>query len=207
MAKKRVSKFRNYEEARESLRSSIIERPFVTEEIDMFDRNGYVISEFGPVWQLGVNTPSVERILIVPLYSSVVPSDDNMEVGKLRPELKREIDRPEGANLLTRSLIQIYSDLLGWNTNRIRAIKEYDTFGCAADVIIPCAVGKWVLYNLPRLRYKKTVSVTGELVHTETIFRAIWLNPNISSDEPLVKACMSELSHSGVKYIGNNNIS
>lgn len=206
MAKKRVSKFRNYEEAKESLRSSIIEGPFITEEIDMFDRNGYVISEFGPVWQLGINTPSVERILIVPLYSSVVPSDDNMEVGKLRPELKREIDRPEGANLLTRSLIQIYSDLLGWNTNRIRAIKEYDTFGDAADVIITCAVGKWVIYNLPRLRYKKTVSVNSEMVHTETIFSAILINPNISSDDRLVKAWMSEVRQSVVKYIGKNNI-
>lgn len=215
MAKKSVSKFRNYEEARESFRSSIIERPFVTEEIDMFDRNGYVVSEFGPVWQLGVNTPSVERILIVPLYSSVVPSDGNMEVGKLRPELKREIDRPEGANLLTRSLIQIYSDLLGWNTNRIRAIKEYDTFGDAADVITTCAAGKyiisgaskWVIYNLPRLRYEKTVrSVNGEMVHTETIFSAILINPNISSDDRLVKAWMSEVRQSVVKYIGKNNI-
>ena len=214
MAKKSVSKFRNYEEARESFRSSIIERPFVTEEIDMFDRNGYVVSEFGPVWQLRINTPSVERILIVPLYSSVVPSDGNMEVGKLRPELKREIDRPEGANLLMRSLIQIYSDLLGWNTNRIRAIKEYDTFGDAADVITTCAAGKdiisgaskWVIYNLPRLRYEKTVSVNGEMVHTETIFSAILINPNISSDDQLIKAWISEVRQSVVKHIGKNNI-
>lgn len=214
MAKKSVSKFRNYEEAKESFRSSIIEGPFVIEEIDMFDRNGCVVSEFGPVWQLRINTPSVERILIVPLYSSVVPSDGNMEVGKLRSELKQEIDRPEGANLLTRLLTQTYSDLLGWDTNRVRSIKDYDTLGDAADVITKCAVGKdiisgaseWVIYNLPRLRYEKTVNVNGEMVRTETIFSAILINPNISSDDQLIKAWISEVRQSVAKHIGKNNM-
>lgn len=214
MAKKSVSKFRNYEEAKESLRSSIIERPFVTEEIDMFDRNGYVVSEFGPVWQLDINTPSVERILIVPLYSSVVPSDVNIEVGKFRPELKQEIDRPMAANLLTRLLIQTYLDLLGWGTNCVRAMMNYDTLGDAADVITTCAVGKdvvsgasrWAIFRLPRLKYKKTIEDGGRVVRTETVFSAILINPNISSDDQLVKAWVSEVRQTVANYIGSDNM-
>lgn len=214
MAKKSVSKFRNYEEAKESFRASIIERPFKTEEIDMFDRNGRVISEFGPVWQLRVNIPLVERVLIVPLYSSVVPSDNNIEVGGLRPELKREIDRPMGANLLTRSLIQTYSKMLGWDTSRIRSMRDYDTLGDAADVVATCAVGKdiisgaskWAIFRLPRLKYKKTVEVDGRVVRTETVFSAILINLNISSDDQLVKAWVSEVRQTVTNYIGNDNM-
>lgn len=214
MAKKSVSKFRNYEEAKESFRASIIERPFKTEEIDMFDRNGRMISEFGPVWQLRVNTPSVERILIVPLYSSVVPSDDNMEVGKFRPELKQEIDRPMGANLLTRLLTQTYLDLLGWNAISVRSMRNYDTLGDAADVITTCAVGKdiisgasrWAIFRLPRLKYKKTVEVDGRVVQTETVFSAILINLNISSDDQLVKVWVSEVRQTVANYIGEDNM-
>lgn len=214
MAKKSVSKFRNYEEAKESFRASIIERLFGLEQMDVFDRNGCVISEFGPVWQFGINTPSVERILIVPLYSSVVPSDGNMEIGKFRPELKQEIDRPMAADLLTRLLTQTYSELLGWGANCVRAIKTNDTLGDAADVITTCAVGKdiisgasrWAIFRLPHLKYKKMVKDDGRVVQTETVFNAILINSNISSDDQLVKTWVSEVRQTVANYIGNDNM-